>query len=88
MAIMLGNLSLDEIQKRADVKFPEELIDFMKTRQQSEANNIKPGHWHCFDAPFTLVCGDRETANFIVKHLKPIGEYFKAALQISISKTP
>ena len=84
MGIMLGNLTIEEMQRRAGVEFPVELIDFMRDKHQSEAQNVKPGKWHCFDIPFTLVCGDRETAKEIFKHLSPLSSNFKEQMHIAL----
>ncbi len=84
MIIMLGNLTIDEMQRRSGVEFPSELIAFMASRHQDEAQNVKPGKWHCFDIPFTLVCGDRETAKEIFKHLSPLSSNFKEQMHIAL----
>ena len=84
MSIFLGNLGVNEIEKRTGVDFPAELKDYMKPRKQESASNIKEGKWHCFDIPFVLVCGDIETATEIHNHLKTFGSDFKEPLQISI----
>ena len=65
MSLYLGNLSIEEIESRAGFEFPQKLHDYMKSRRQQSANNIKQGEWHCFDIPFVLVCGDIETATDI-----------------------
>ena len=87
MGIMLGDLSVDEMQQRAGIEFPIELIDYMKARHQSEAENIKSGKWHCFDLPFTLVCGDRETAKEVFRHLSPLSNSFKQKMQIAVASS-
>jgi hypothetical protein len=84
MAIMLGNLTLDEMQRRSGVEFPFELIAFMASTYQSEAQDVKPGKWHCFDMPFTLVCGDIETAREIFKHLSPLSASFREQMHIAL----
>ena len=84
MAIMLGNLTVDEMQRRSGVEFPSQLIAFMTSRHQSEAQNVKPGKWHCFDIPFTLVCGDMETAREIFRHLSPLSSSFKERMCIAL----
>lgn len=84
MSILLGNLTIKEIEKRVDVTFPDELVEYMTERHQPNADNIKEGKWHCFDIPFHLVCGDRETAMEIVKYLSPLGKSFKTQLPISL----
>lgn len=86
MSIYLGNMTVDEIEKRAGVEFPEELREYMKPRHQSAADNIQPGKWHCFDIPFNLLCGDRATATEIHRHLAPLSKDFKQSLQISLKE--
>lgn len=84
MNIMLGNLSVSEIEGRAGVKFPDELITYMKDRHQSNASNVASGKWHCFDLPFNLVCGSKDVAEEIVKYLSPLADKFEEPLQISV----
>lgn len=86
MNIMLGNLSVNEIEKRLGIEFPEEIRDFMKQNHQSEANNIAKGKWHCFDIPFNLVCGDVDVATKIFNSVKDKSADCKEKLQISVSK--
>lgn len=86
MNIYLGDLSINAIEKRVGIKFPDELKNFMESRHQSTASNIQKGKWHCFDIPFTLVCGDMETAKEIYKYLAPFSDDFKEPLLISLQK--
>ena len=81
---MLGNLTIEEMEKRSGVEFPEELKTYMACRHQEQAQDIKPGKWHCFDIPFTLMCGDRATATEIYRHLQPLSSRFDKKLQIAI----
>jgi len=85
MSILLGNLSIGQIEKRLGIEFPEQTRAFMENSHQSNANNIKNGEWHCFDIPFTLVCGDIETATKIYKSVKGKASECKEALQFSIN---
>jgi hypothetical protein len=84
MGILLGNLSLDEMQERAGVAFPEEFIDYMSDKRQDRADRIAPGKWHCFDLPFMLVCGDMEVAEQVKRHLMPLSDQFNDKLQVSL----
>lgn len=86
MSIFLGNLSVTEIQTRAGVEFPAELIEWMNQNKQESASNIKPGLWHCFDIPFFLACGDMETAVFVYSHLKELSSSFKEVMNIGIQE--
>ena len=85
MSIMLGNLSVSQIEKRLGIEFPEEIREFMKKTHQPEANNIGKGKWHCFDIPFNLVCGDMETATKIFNSVKEKSSECKEPLQFSLS---
>lgn len=82
--MMLGDLKVSEIEKRLGIEFPEDIREFMKQTHQSRANKIEKGKWHCFDIPFNLVCGDRETASKIFEGLKPQSKKCKEALQFSL----
>lgn len=84
MSFMLGNLSVEDMERRAGVTFPDALKEFMADRHQPEASNVKPGKWHCFDLPFQLVCGDIETATAIYEMLKPLGSKMAEPLQIGV----
>lgn len=86
MAIMLGNLTATQIEKRLGVDFPEQIKKFMEQTHQSDATNIAKGKWHCFDIPFNLVCGDMETAEKIYNSVKQRSSECKEVLQFSISK--
>jgi hypothetical protein len=86
MRIMLGNLTIEQMQTRSGATFPKELIDYMSDKHQDLATDIKHGKWHCFDIPFTLVCGDIQTATEIHNHLKPLSKSFKQVMQIALSK--
>jgi len=85
MNIMLGNLSVSQIEKRLGIEFPEEIKEFMKKTHQSKASNITKGKWHCFDMPFCLVCGDIDTATKIYNSVKDRNNEIKETLPISIN---
>ena len=82
---MLGNLSVNKIEERLGIEFPEEIKEFMRQTHQPEANHIQKGKWHCFDIPFHLVCGDMATATKIYDALKHKSHECKEALQFSLS---
>ena len=84
MNIMLGNLSVDQIESRAKVIFSKELKDLLNATHQSSASHINDGKWHCFDIPFTLVCGGMPFAQKVYDHLKAQSADFAEPLQIAI----
>ena len=85
MNIMLGNLTVTEIEHRSGITFPDELKQIMSETHQSNASNISDGKWHCFDIPFTIVCGGMDLAQKIYDHLKSQSGNFKEVLQIAIN---
>jgi hypothetical protein len=82
---MLGNLSVSQIEKRLGIEFPQEIRDFMEKTNQPEAMNIGKGKWHCFDMPFTIVCGDMETATKIFNSVKHKSSECKERLHFSLN---
>jgi cell wall assembly regulator SMI1 len=83
--MMLGNLSVNQIEERLGIEFPEDIKEFMKKTHEPNASNIPKGKWHCFDLPFNLVCGDIETATTIFNSVKEKSDECKATLQFSLS---
>lgn len=84
MSIMLGNLSVSQIEERLGIEFPEETRELMRKTHESNASNIPKGKWHCFDIPFNLVCGDMEIATKIFNSVKDKSSECKCQLQFSL----
>ena len=87
MGIMLGNLTLKQIEERTGISVSDDDRAELNGMRQEKAENIAPGKWHCFDLPFMIVCGDKPTAEKVVKILSAY-DWAKAkeALQISWEK--
>ena len=83
---MLGNQSVTQIEERIGIKFPKDIKEFMEQTRQHEADNIAEGKWHCFDIPFTMVCGDIETATKIFNSVKDRASEVKEQLEIALPK--
>jgi len=66
MEIKLGNLTVDEIEKRCNIKLSDEDKEFLKNTRQDNAQHIEKGKWHCFDLPFQIVT-DEEMAEKLYK---------------------
>ena len=84
MYVMMGNLSVRQIEERLGIDFPEDVRQYMTANHQSEATHVKPGKWHCFDLPFHIVCGDRETATLIYNSVKDRSAEVREPLTFSI----
>ena len=83
--MMLGNLTVSQIEKRLGIDFPEDVREFMRKTHQPRAERIEKGKWHCFDIPFNLVCGDVEVAAKIFESVKDKSSECKEQLQFSLS---
>lgn len=84
MGIMLGNLTLKQIEDRTGIELSAEDRAELSRMRQEKAENIASGKWHCFDLPFMIVCGDKPTAEKMVKILSACDwSKAKQALQIS-----
>ena len=82
--IMLGNLTLKQIEDRTGISVSADDRAELNEMRQEKAENIAPGKWHCFDLPFILVCGDKPTAEKVVKILSKYDwSKTKEALRIS-----
>jgi hypothetical protein len=72
------------MEERLGIKFPDELVAYMKDKHQDNAGTLAKDKWHCFDIPFVLACENREMAAIIYDHLKPFTDDMKDQLGISI----
>ena len=84
MSICLGNLSVEEIQKRLGITLTESEQNKLSSKRQEVATNIARDKWHCFDLPFTIACGSYDTAVFVKDILEPYAKEMKTQVQISI----
>ena len=82
--MMLGNLTIEEMEKRMGIKIPDGTVEFMNANHQDKAENIAKGKWHCFDIPFMLLCGDKSTAQKIYDGIKHLHKEIKQPLQICV----
>ena len=64
MALYLGNLSVEQIERRVGIELTEEDREYMRNNRQERVKNIplEHGKWHCYDMPFMIMVSDRETA--------------------------
>ena len=63
--IFLGNLTVDQLERRLGIKLSEEHRKELADNRQEKVNNtpIEPVKWHCFDCPFMMMTHDMETAS-------------------------
>lgn len=84
MIIMLGNLTLEQIEKRTGISISDEDRKELNQMRQEKAEHIENGKWHCFDLPFMIICGDKPTAEKVVKMLTKY-DWTKAKESLQIS---
>ncbi len=83
--MMLGNLSICQMEERLGIEFPEPFRTDFAEMHQSKADDIKPGKWHCFDLPLYLICGDRDTAKMVQEALTPLQEQMTGSLTVGLA---
>jgi len=85
MGIRLGNLSVEQIEKRLGIELSEDDRKLLKDTRQEPVNDvpIEHGKWHCFDLPFLFLTHDKETAEkFLAIFQKFDTSKFKECFQI------
>ena len=83
MGIMLGNLSVPQLEKRLGIKLTDEEREFLENTRQQKAEDIEKNKWHCFDIPFTIVCGSEKFAQKLVEILTPYSDKMAEPLRIA-----
>ena len=87
MSIMLGNLTTKQIEDRLGIALTDTEREALNSMHQSKAEGIQKDKWHCFDMPFTLLCGSRETAQSVYAVLRPYSNSMKCQIQIAIEES-
>ena len=83
--IYLGDMTCNELEARLGITMKQKDKDALWARHQERAANVEKGKIHIFDIPFEIVCGDNETAQWVVDMLTAYGpSNFKCALQIGV----
>ena len=83
MGIMLGNLTLSQIESRLGITLTEQERELLNPMRQENAQNIAIDKWHCFDIPFMIVCGNKDTACMVRDIFAKYAGDMKTPLQIS-----
>lgn len=85
MSVYLGNVTMEQLQERVGTVFEPEDIARLKKTHSDNAEVAGKDEWHCFDMPFTLVCGSRETAENVVDILKNYAGKFTRRVAVEVS---
>lgn len=81
MGILLGNLSVRELEEKHGFVLSDEDRQALESIRQSNAQKIEAEKFHIFDMPRTILCGSYDTAVKVHEILKK----YKIKGQISIS---
>jgi hypothetical protein len=84
--VMLGNLSVQQIEERLGIELTDEERAFLSSSRQQRAEGIAKDKWHCFDIPFVMVCGSQETAMKVCEILRPYESKMTDAIRIVIAR--
>ena len=80
--MMLGNLSVSQIESRLGIELSEANKAFLNNTHQQEAERIVSGKWHCFDIPFFFACGGIAFTKEIIDIFSPYASKVKIPMQI------
>lgn len=84
---LLGNLTLKEMEQKAGVTFPQELINILQDTREEMTASVKGRRvWHCYELPFMLAVGQMQFAEEINGFLQPLSKDFKSVMQIGIDE--
>ena len=83
MGIMLGNLSLTQMQKRLGIELSADDIMRFPHRQENVSQKLGEYTWHCFDIPFLIECDSKDTAKSVLGILQPYAGKMREAIQIA-----
>lgn len=87
--MLLGNASVAQIEDRLAIKFPDEFRkSLMKSRQEYISTGIDEGRWHCFNHPFTIIAGDKETRDWIVSELRKLEDDMVGSINVNYDGGP
>ena len=86
MSIMLGNLTVKQIEERLGIELSDSERKSLSSLRQENATNIEKNKWHCFDMPFTILCGSYDTAKAIYDILLSYSENMTTRVQIAIDE--
>ena len=83
MGIMLGNLSLTQMQKRLGIELSADDIMRFPHRQENVSQKLGEYTWHCFDIPFLIECDSEDTAKSVLGILQPYASKMQGQIQIA-----
>ena len=84
MSIYLGNLTIEQIERRLGIEFSEAERGELKSTRQENASNISSDKWHCFDIPFMIVCGSYAFAERLKEILTPYASKMKGSISVGV----
>lgn len=87
MGIMLGNLSLTQIQKRLGIELSADDIMRFPHRQENVSKRLDEYTWHCFDIPFLIECDSEDTAKSVLGIFQSYASKIREPIQIAWQTT-
>ena len=85
MSIYLGNLTIEEMEKRIGSTFSSELRTLLEETREEECSKVKGNRkWHCYDIPFMLECGTYDFAKELYDKLKDLS--YNETMQIGVNQ--
>lgn len=83
MAIYLGNLTIEQFEKRCNITLTEEERDTMNSLREDKCDLVRGNNKiHIYDIPFLIECGNKEARETIINMLLPHAKKIREPLQV------
>lgn len=81
--IMLGNLSMEQMEKRVGITLTDEERNTLNELRESTCDNVDGNNKiHIYDIPFLIMCGNPKARKTVIDILTPYSGKMKGTLQI------
>lgn len=83
MAIYLGNLSVEDLERRLEIELTEEERETLTNMREETCDKVDGNNKiHIYDIPFLIECGNPDARRTVIKILSPYASKMAMPLQI------
>ena len=83
MAIYLGNLTIEQLEKRCGITLTEGQRTTLNALREDKCDSVRGNNKiHIYDIPFLIECGNREARETIINMILPHAKKIREPLQV------
>lgn len=83
MAIYLGNLSVEQLERRCGITLTDEQREILKSMIEPVCKKVEGNNKiHIYDIPLAIECGNPQARKTVIEILTPYSSQLKCPLQI------